>query len=150
MTVEEAKKAFEELRAQGQSDEEILAGMYLMFVDGEMEVDDLEKLAGVLGYEFSDDFKKMSTEEKKAQGYRTVDEKAENVSKDEVDDAKELTKDEKTEVAEAAKDEEEAAMEKTFAKDDEEKAEEKADDEDDGKDKEDEETRARKLFGFDK
>lgn len=122
MTVEEAKKVFDEFRAQGQTDDEILAKLYMMFSEDKMDLDDLEKLAGILGYEFTDEFKAMSLEDKKTKGYREVDEAAEGIDEETIEDAKELEEGEETPI-----------------------------DDDKGKDdKEDEEKKARKLFGFDK
>lgn len=75
MTAEEAKKAFDELRAQGETDEEILAGLYLMFVDGKFTVEELGKMAGILGYDLSDEFKAMSPEDQRTKGFKETDEK---------------------------------------------------------------------------
>lgn len=75
MTAEEAKKAFDELRAQGETDEEILAGLYLMFVDGKFTVEELGKMAGILGYDLSDEFKAMSPEDRRTKGFKETDEK---------------------------------------------------------------------------
>lgn len=129
MTAEEAKKAFDELRAQGESNEEILAGLYLMFVDGKFTVEELGKMAGLLGYDLTDEFKAMSPEDQKTKGFKEVDEAAEGVDKETIEDAKQLDKDEKNPIDDKKPEPEQK---------------------DDGKDDEDEEKKARKLFGFDK
>lgn len=69
MTLEEAKQAFEELKAQGETDETILAVLYEMYKDDTIGLDELESLIGVLGYEFTEEFKKMSPKDKKTKGY---------------------------------------------------------------------------------
>ncbi len=68
MTIEEAKKALEQLKAEGKTDDEILGGMYLMFADGTMTLSDLRTLSGLLGYEFTEEFEAMSEEDKKNKG----------------------------------------------------------------------------------
>ncbi len=65
MTIEEAKKALKQLKAQGETDEEILRGMYLMYSDGVLSLDDLRTMTGLLGYEFTDEFEALSESEKK-------------------------------------------------------------------------------------
>lgn len=73
MTVKEAKKMFAGLRAQGQTDEDILGTLYLMFADDRISLDELETLCNVLGYELTEEFKAMSPEEQKVNGYKEVD-----------------------------------------------------------------------------
>ena len=123
MTIEEAKKALEQLKSEGKTDEEILGGMYLMFADGTMTLSDLRTLTELLGYEFTEEFEALSDEDKKRRGFESTDEPAEGVDKEDVEDAKE------------------------FGDDDDEKKED--DDEyDDDKDDEDDEKKAARLFGF--
>lgn len=73
MTVEETKRAFAELKAQGQTDEDILATLYVMFADDKISLKELENLINVLGYELTEEFKAMSPEEQKVNGYKEVD-----------------------------------------------------------------------------
>ena len=125
MTIEEAKKALEQLKSEGKTDEEILGGMYLMFADGTMTLSDLRTLTELLGYEFTEEFEALSDEDKKRRGFESTDEPAEGVDKEDVEDAKE------------------------FGDDDEKK--EESDDEYDDKDEdkdEDDEKKAARLFGF--
>ena len=61
---------FNNLRRNGMSDDEILAIFYKMFQDDKISLDELEALCAVLGYEFTDEFKNMSMEDKKTQGVK--------------------------------------------------------------------------------
>lgn len=127
MTIDEAKKAFDEMRAQGADDNAILGTLYSMFQDDKIDVNQLGALVNVLGYELTEDFKKMSPEDQKTKGYEEGEENkpAEGVTKEEVEKAKEFGDDE-----------------------DEESDDEKSDDE--KSDEEKERKEAERLFGFDK
>lgn len=127
MTIDEAKKAFDEMRAQGADDNAILGTLYSMFQDDKIDVNQLGALVNVLGYELTEDFKKMSPEDQKTKGYEEgeEDKPAEGVTKEEVEKAKEFGDDE-----------------------DEESDDEKSDDEESDEEKERKE--AERLFGFDK
>ena len=132
MTIDEAKKAFDEMRAQGADDNAILGTLYSMFQDDKIDVNQLGALVNVLGYELTEDFKKMSPEDQKTKGYEEgeEDKPAEGVTKKEVEKAKEFGDDEDEE------------------SDDEESDDEKSDDEESDEEKERKE--AERLFGFDK
>lgn len=136
MTIDEAKKAFDEMRAQGADDNAILGTLYSMFQDDKIDVNQLGALVNVLGYELTEDFKKMSPEDQKTKGYEEgeEDKPAEGVTKEEVEKAKEFGDDE-DEKSDDDEDEE---------SDDEESDDEKSDDE------EKERKEAERLFGFDK
>lgn len=125
MTLEEAKKALEELKAEGRDDMEILGGIYLMFADGTIRLEDLRTFTELMGYKFTDEFEALPDEEKKTKGYIFKGEPAEGVTKEDVDKAKEYGDD---------------------------KGEDKTEPEDKPEDKpeDDERARARKLFGLDK
>ena len=142
MTIDEAKKAFDEMRAQGADDNAILGTLYSMFQDDKIDVNQLGALVNVLGYELTEDFKKMSPEDQKTKGYEEgeEDKPAEGVTKEEVEKAKEFgdDEDEKPEEEESKEDEE---------SDDEEDDEESDDEE---SDEEKERKEAERLFGFDK
>lgn len=127
MTIDEAKKAFDEMRAQGADDNAILGTLYSMFQDDKIDVNQLGALVNVLGYELTEDFKKMSPEDQKTKGYEEgeEDKPAEGVTKEEVEKAKEFGDDE-----------------------DEESDDEESDDEESDEEKERKE--AERLFGFDK
>lgn len=68
MTAEEAKQTIDELKAQGASDQDILGGFYKLFQDGKLSMDELDGLAGLLGFQLSDEFKAMSPEQQKVVG----------------------------------------------------------------------------------
>lgn len=131
MTIEEAKKALEQLKSEGKTDEEILGGMYLMFADGTMTLSDLRTLTELLGYEFTEEFEALSDEDKKRRGFESTDEPAEGVDKEDVEDAKEFGDDD-----EDAKECKKEGSCDGMSKDDDED-----DDEDDDK-------KAARLFGF--
>ena len=69
MTYEEAKAAIEDLKAQGENEDDILKVLYLMFTKGEFDVETLRALIGTMGYEFTDEFEAMSEEDKKTKGW---------------------------------------------------------------------------------
>lgn len=93
MTLEEAKKALDELKAEGRDDMEILGGIYLMFADGTIRLEDLRTFTELMGYEFTDEFEALSDEEKKTKGYIFKGEPAEGVTKEDVEAAKEYGED---------------------------------------------------------
>lgn len=122
MTEKEAKEMFDEMKAQGRTDEDILGALYMLYKDEKIDTDDLRALLRVLGYEFTDEFEAMSEEDKHTKGME-----------------KEITKtEEKAEVEDDGKKEEVVEEEKK----------EDDDDEDKEVDEEEEEKRANKLFGF--
>lgn len=69
MTPQEAKKFLDEQKAQGHSDEEILAVLYSMFIDDSINIDQLEALVGAMGYRLTEEFKNMSPEDQKTKGW---------------------------------------------------------------------------------
>ena len=77
MSIEELKKAIEEMKAQGQSEEEIAGAFYLLFRDGKINLEQLEALVNVLGFELSEEFKTMDPEMQKDGGYEVLDENPE-------------------------------------------------------------------------
>ena len=78
------------MKAQGATEDEILGTLYVLFQKGDLDVNQLESLVNVLGYELTESFKAMSPEDQKKKGFETTDEKAENVSSEEVEKAKEF------------------------------------------------------------
>lgn len=89
MTETEIQKSIEQLKAEGHSEEEILGGFYKMFQNDELTLDELDGIVNVMGYHLTDEFKAMSPEDQKTKGYEETDEPAENVDKEQVEDAKE-------------------------------------------------------------
>ena len=69
MTLEEGKQAIAELKSEGNSEEEILYGFYRMFQEGEIDINILEALTHLVGYELTEEFKNMSPEDQKTKGY---------------------------------------------------------------------------------
>lgn len=69
MTYEEAKEAIEDLKAQGESEDDILKGLYGMYTDDKLSLSDLRTFIGIMGYEFTDEFEAMSEEDKKTKGW---------------------------------------------------------------------------------
>lgn len=125
MTLEEAKAAIEDLKAQGETEDDILKVLYLMFTKGEFDVETLRALVGTMGYEFTEEFEAMSDDDKKTKGWeREDDPEKSGLDKEEIEKAKEFGDD-----------------------DDEEKEPE---DEPEDESEEDEKKRAMKLFGLDK
>lgn len=70
MTIDDAKEALEELKRSGESDEDILKVLYLMYCDGKMDLSDLRTFTELLGYEFTDEFENMSEDDKKVKGLK--------------------------------------------------------------------------------
>lgn len=146
MTIDEAKKAFDEMRAQGADDNAILGTLYRMFQDDKIDVEQLGALVNVLGYELTDEFKQMTPEDQKTKGWEADDEseKAKGVTDEEVEKAKEYG-DDPDERSGNASDEKGGNA-----------SDEKSDETDAESDKKDEEEsdeeatkKARKIFGLD-
>ena len=143
MTIDEAKKAFDEMRAQGADDNAILGTLYSMFQDDKIDVNQLGALVNVLGYELTEDFKKMSPEDQKTKGYEEdeEDKPAEGVTKEEVEKAKEFGDDENEKKPENDEEDKGSAAETEG---------EKPSSSDEKEDEEEERKEAERLFGFDK
>lgn len=86
MTVQEGQKVIEELKAQGNSEEEIAGSFYLLFKDNKINVEQLEGLVNLLGYHLTDEFKAMDTEQQKTQGYELLDEEDNNEGQEDYQD----------------------------------------------------------------
>lgn len=95
MTLEEAKAAIEDLKAQGETEDDILKVLYLMFTKGEFDVETLRALVGTMGYEFTEEFEAMSDDDKKTKGWEQEDDPEKSgVDKEEIEKAKEFGDDE--------------------------------------------------------
>ena len=68
MTLKEAKQVIDEFLAQGEEEESIVSALYIMYQDGDLKLEELQKLIGLLGYEFTEEFKAMSEKDKKIKG----------------------------------------------------------------------------------
>lgn len=138
MTIDDVKKAFDEMRAQGADDNAILGTLYRMFQDDKIDVEQLGALVNVLGYELTDEFKQMTPEDQKTKGWEADDEseKAEGVTDEEVEKAKEYG-DDPDERSGNASDEKSDETDAESDKKDEEESDEEAT------------KKARKIFGLD-
>ena len=95
MTLEEAKAAIEDLKAHGETEDDILKVLYLMFTKGEFDVETLRALVGTMGYEFTEEFEAMSDDDKKTKGWeQEEDPEKSGVDKEEIEKAKEFGDDE--------------------------------------------------------
>ncbi len=65
MTVKEFNEFLDEMREKGYTDQMILIVLYSMYANNEFTTEEYENLINVMGYEFSDEFKNMSEEEKR-------------------------------------------------------------------------------------
>lgn len=74
MTVQEAKDMIEELKAQGSTEEELVAAFYGMFTEDKITIDELGDLVQLVGYELTDEFRNMSVEDQKTKGWADEDE----------------------------------------------------------------------------
>lgn len=143
MTVEEIKKVIDELESQGASKEEIAGAFYLLFRDNKIDTEQLEALVNELGYELNDEFKNMSPEEQKENGYELTNDAEDNIPTPE-------RKGEDDEADESASDDnEEEKASKLFegktSESNQQKTSSPSKEEDDTE--EDEEEKAMKLFG---
>ena len=91
MTVDEARNAIEELKAQGLSEEAIAASLYEMYKTDKLDIDQFGALVKLVGYDLSDEFMAMSDEEKKNQeigefGMSEEEEEEENDNSDAAQD----------------------------------------------------------------
>ena len=135
MSIEELKKAIEEMKAQGQSEEEIAGAFYLLFRDGKINLEQLEALVNVLGFELNEEFKAMDPEQQKEAGYEVLDENPEKHEQVSEEDNEEPSQKE----TEAEEDEEGKAM-KLLGQNKKDKKEETSNE------NEDEEEKAMKFF----
>lgn len=146
MTREEATKFFDEQKANGMSEDEILAVLYKMFQDDKIDLNQLEALCAVMGYELTEEFKNMSDEDKKTKGVEQAAED-EDVAEEIDEDIEEKGEEEST--ADTEEDTEEESESEESEESEESTAEDDDTEDDDTEDEEDEEKRAKKLFGLD-
>lgn len=86
MTLEEIKEAIEGFKKQGYSEAEIIGVFYYMYVDDAITLDELRTLTEATGWEFKEEFEKLSEEEKKKYAIKQLGLFREMVSVDEKDD----------------------------------------------------------------
>lgn len=73
MTMEDLKGLIEELKQEGNSEEDIVAGFYKMFQDDKINFEQLEALVHQVGWEITDEFRNLSDEDKKTKGFEEVE-----------------------------------------------------------------------------
>ena len=93
MTMEDLKGLIEELKQEGNSEEDIVVGFYKMFQDDKINFEQLEALVHQVGWEITDEFRNMSDEDKKTKGFEEVEgevaEEAEGTKKEEKEEKEE-------------------------------------------------------------
>lgn len=142
MTVEEARSAIDELKAQGMTEDDLAAALYGMFVDDKIDLPQFEALAKVIGFELTEEFKNMSDEEKKSFGPDNDEEDQEGDQNGGQDGAGENGEEEKNPFEEQPHLDVDAAKQ-SQNKPEQDKPEEKGEEED-------EEEKAKKMYGFNK
>lgn len=147
MSVEEARSAIEELKAQGISEEGIAASLYEMFKADKIDLDQFEALVKLVGYDLSEEFKAMSDEEKKNQDIGQFGMEGDGEEEDTEEDNSNSDADEEDNSNEDASNDEkeEEKEENPFEKYDNKPSNnfDKKDEEED-----DEEKEAKKMYGF--
>lgn len=158
MTIEEAKKGFDELKAQGMTEDEMVSVLYLMFQDDAINLKQFGELVKVLGYELSEEFLAMSPEDQKTKGWEEVEDsegEEDRASRGDdkkgpegTEEAKEYDKEDPAPIFE--KDANNEDKENDMPEDEDSKEEDDDDDskKEDSEDEEDDDTKARRLFGF--
>ena len=137
MELKELQDALSELKSQGMSEEDILGSLYTMFIEDKIDANQLEAIADEMGYQLSEEFKKLSDEEKKTFG----------LAEEEAEEEEPNLKDKGTRYEDEEEDEGEDEGEDESGEEEEDESEE---DEDESEDDESEEDEAMKLFGLNK
>ena len=141
MELKELQDALSELKSQGMSEEDILGSLYTMFIEDKIDANQLEAIADEMGYQLSEEFKKLSDEEKKTFG----------LAEEEAEEEEPNLKDNGTRYEdEDEEDESEEEDESDESGEEEEDESEEDEDEDESEDDESEEDEAMKLFGLNK
>ena len=141
MELKELQDALSELKSQGMSEEDILGSLYTMFIEDKIDANQLEAIADEMGYQLSEEFKKLSDEEKKTFG----------LAEEEAEEEEPNLKDNGTRYEdEDEEDESEEEDESDESGEEEEEEDESEEDEDESEDDESEEDEAMKLFGLNK
>ena len=139
MELKELQDALSELKSQGMSEEDILGSLYTMFIEDKIDANQLEAIADEMGYQLSEEFKKLPDEEKKTFG----------LAEEEAEEEEPNLKDKGTRY-EDEDEEDESEEEDESDESGEEEEDESEEDEDESEDDESEEDEAMKLFGLNK
>ena len=140
MELKELQDALSELKSQGMSEEDILGSLYTMFIEDKIDANQLEAIADEMGYQLSEEFKKLPDEEKKTFG----------LAEEEAEEEEPNLKDKGTRYEDEEDEEDESEEEDESDESGEEEEDESEEDEDESEDDESEEDEAMKLFGLNK
>lgn len=69
MTLKEAIEAINELKAMGETEDDIISIFYQMFIDDKLALEEFRDLLSVMGYELTEEFLSMSPEDQKTKGW---------------------------------------------------------------------------------
>ena len=139
MELKELQDALSELKSQGMSEEDILGSLYTMFIEDKIDANQLEAIADEMGYQLSEEFKKLPDEEKKTFG----------LAEEEAEEEEPNLKDKGTRY-EDEDEEDESEEEDESDESGEEEEDESEEDEDESEDDEPEEDEAMEVFGLKK
>lgn len=142
MELKELQDALSELKSQGMSEEDILGSLYTMFIEDKIDANQLEAIADEMGYQLSEEFKKLPDEEKKTFG----------LAEEEAEEEEPNLKDKGTRYEDEEDEEEDEGEDESGEEEEEEDESEEDEDEseDESEDDESEEDEAMKLFGLNK
>lgn len=141
MELKELQDALSELKSQGMSEEDILGSLYTMFIEDKIDANQLEAIADEMGYQLSEEFKKLPDEEKKTFG----------LAEEEAEEEEPNLKDKGTRYEDEDEEEDEGEEnESGEEEEDESEEDEEEEDEDESEDDESEEDEAMKYFGLNK
>lgn len=106
MTVEEAKKVIEELKAQGETEDDIVGIFFMMFQDDKLSLEEFEDLIGLMDYELTEEFKNMSPEQQKSdEAWEEIEDEEGNPVEEPAPESEEKEEEKPTEESEEDKDE---------------------------------------------
>lgn len=140
MELKELQDALSELKSQGMSEEDILGSLYTMFIEDKIDANQLEAIADEMGYQLSEEFKKLPDEEKKTFG----------LAEEEAEEEEPNLKDNGTRYEDEDEEDESEEENESDESGEEEEEDESEEDEDESEDDESEEDEAMKLFGLNK
>ena len=140
MELKELQDALSELKSQGMSEEDILGSLYTMFIEDKIDANQLEAIADEMGYQLSEEFKKLPDEEKKTFG----------LAEGEAEEEEPNLKDKGTRYEDEDEEDESEEEDESGEEEDESEEDKSEEDEDESEDDESEEDEAMKLFGLNK
>ncbi len=72
LTYKDVEEVITEFKEEGHSDEEIVVILYSMYQDDLFGEEELENILKIIGYELTEEFKKLSEDEKKTKGLESI------------------------------------------------------------------------------